>query len=100
MRRRRVSASDDPLIRRARQATLEGDRLVAKTVRPGSDEAPASRTAVLATVSDLVVLLRELMDERNRLAAELETIDRRCRAASAYRTAGALYALPPRVKRS
>ncbi|MDC7786780.1 hypothetical protein PQJ75_27285 [Rhodoplanes sp. TEM] len=106
MRRRRGKPPEDPLVHRARRATLEGRRLLAGAAAPHPGEAaaaeagPMPRTAVLATMSELVVVLRELMAERDRLGAELETIDRQSRAASAYRSAGALYALPPRAKRS
>lgn len=98
MRRRRPNAPvDDALLHRLRRAGAEARRLL--PAPHGEAAQPASSGAVLATMAELTGLLRELLAERGRLGAELETIDRRTRAVSAYRKASGLRTLSPHVKR-
>jgi hypothetical protein len=107
MRRRRTKTPDDDvLLHRARRASADARRLIAPAAGPGPAGAPGAPTGappkrvVLATMVELAAVLRELMDERNRLGSELETIDRQSRAVTAYRAASGLRTLPSRAKRS
>lgn len=93
----------DPLLHRARRATGEGERLLA-TASPAAPRSVACRRAgerdeILAGVAELVDVLRALVAERDRLAAELAAVDRRSRAVTAYRNC-ALSTRPPRATRS
>lgn len=104
MRRKRTKTPDDDvLLPRARRASADARRLIPPAAGPGSAGTSAGappRRVVLATMVELAAVLRELMDERNRLGAELETIDRQSRAVTAYRAASGLHTLPSRAKRS
>ncbi|NVO16631.1 MAG: hypothetical protein HXX10_21610 [Rhodoplanes sp.] len=106
MRRRPPKApDDDALLHQARRATIEAGRLrPAQGGPPPTGKAPrladgASERVVLATMADLAALLRRLIAERNRLGAQLETIDRQSKAVTAYRTTSGLRTLPPQAKR-
>lgn len=105
MRRRRTKTQgdDDVLLHRARRASADARCLIAPAAGPAPAGTPAEappKRVVLATMVELAAALRALMDERNRLGVELETIDRQSRAVTAYRAASGLHMLPSRAKRS
>ncbi|MBK5960024.1 hypothetical protein CCR97_17695 [Rhodoplanes elegans] len=83
---------------RARRATVEGRRLLAEAGPAGRRRA-GEGAALLAGVAELVEVLRALVAERDRVAAELAAVDQRSRAVTAYRTC-ALSTRPPRATRS
>ncbi|MFD2184255.1 hypothetical protein [Rhodoplanes azumiensis] len=97
MHDRATRTPKDPLLHRARRATGEGERLLAG-VCPDTRRQAGEGDAILAGVAELVEVLRALVAERDRLAAELAAVDRRSRAVTAYRTC-ALTARPPRPTR-
>lgn len=98
MRGRPTEKPRDPLLHRARLATGEGERLLA-AARPAGRRQAGEGDAILAGVAELVDVLRALVAERDRLAAELAAVDRRSRAVTAYRNC-ALSTRPPRATRS
>ncbi|MFL9823530.1 hypothetical protein [Rhodoplanes sp. SY1] len=88
----------DPLLHRARRATVAGRRLL-EGASPAGRRGAGEGAAIVAGVAELVEVLRALIAERDRVAAELAAVDRRSRAVAAYRTC-AMSARPPRVTRS